>query len=121
MPEQQPKPKRWTFWRVCRVAFRCLRIVVWLAILAVLVAFIWFNQRGVPDFVKRPVLAELKARGFNVEFERLRWQWFRGLVAEGIAVEKTGDATGPHFSVGEVEVQLDLVALKHFQFIPSSV
>lgn len=121
MPDPQPKPKRWTFWRVCRVAFRCLRIVVWLAILAVLVAFIWFNQRGVPDFVKRPVLAELKARGFNVEFERLRWQWFRGLVAEGIAVEKTGDATGPHFSVAEVEVQLDHEALKHFQFIPSSV
>ncbi len=121
MSEQPPKPKRWTFWRVCRVGFRCVRIVVWLAILTVLVAFLWFNQRGVPDFIKRPVLVGLKARGLDVEFQRLRWQWFRGLVAEGIAVEKAGDTTGPHFSVGEVEVQLDLDALRRLQFVVSGI
>ncbi len=114
----QPKPERkpWTFWRVCRVGFRCVRIVAWLLVLAVLVAFIWFNQVGVPDVVKRPVLAELKARGFHLEFKRLRWLWFRGLVAEGITVDKSGDSAGPHFSVGEVEVQLDLEALRQRQF-----
>ena len=119
----QPKPQRkpWTFWRVCRVAFRCVRIVAWLAVLAVLVAFIWFNQVGVPDFVKRPVLAELKGRGFHLEFERLRWLWFRGLVAEGITVEKASDGSGPHFSVGEVEVQLDLEALRQRQFLVTGV
>ncbi|NBV21373.1 MAG: hypothetical protein EBS05_05550 [Proteobacteria bacterium] len=98
-----------------------MRILCWLAVLAVLVAFLWFNQRGVPDFVKRPILAELKVRGLDVEFHRLRWQWFRGLVAEGIAVEKAGAASGPHFSVGEVEVQLDLDALRQFRLIPSGV
>jgi hypothetical protein len=119
----QPKPERkpWTFWRVCRVAFRCVRIVAWLLVLAVLVAFIWFNQVGVPDFVKRPVLAELKERGFHLEFQRLRWLWFRGLVAEGITVDKSGDSAGPHFSVGEVEVQLDLEALRQRQFRVSGV
>ena len=121
MPDTKPKPKRWTFWRVCRVGFRCLRIVVWLAILAALAAFLWFNQVGVPDFIKRPVLGELRARGLGVKFERLRWQWFRGLVAEGIAVEKPGDATGPHFSAAEAEVQLDQEALQHFQFIVNGV
>ena len=119
----QPKPERkpWTFWRVCRVGFRCVRIVAWLLVLTVLVAFIWFNQVGVPDFVKRPVLAELRARGFNLEFQRLRWQWFRGLVAEGITVEKSGDGSGPHISVGEAEVQLDLDALRDFKFLVTGV
>ena len=119
----QPKPERkpWTFWRVCRVGFRCVRIVAWLLVLAVLVAFIWFNQVGVPDFVKRPVLAELKARGFDLEFKRLRWLWFRGLVAEGISVEKSGDTTGPHFTAGEAEVQLDLEALRDFKFLVTGV
>ncbi|NDD36849.1 MAG: hypothetical protein EB082_00305 [Verrucomicrobia bacterium] len=98
-----------------------MRIVAWLLVLAVLVAFLWFNQRGVPDFVKRPILAELKARGLDVEFHRLRWQWFRGLVAEGIVVGQAGVVTGPHFSVGEVEVQLDSEALRHFQLIPRGV
>ena len=121
MPEAKPPAKRWTFWRLCRVGFRCVRIVAWLVVLAVLVAFIWFNQRGVPDFVKRPILAELKARGFNLEFQRLRWQWFRGLVAERISVEKSGEAGGPHFSVGEVEVRLDHDALRRFEFVVSGV
>jgi len=119
--EAKPNPRRWTFWRVCRVGFRCVRIVAWLLVLAALVAFLWFNQRGVPDFVKRPVLAELKARGFNLEFQRLRWQWFRGLVAEGISVAKSGDATGPHFAAAEAEVRLDHDALRRFEFIVTGV
>lgn len=121
MLEAKPQAKRWTFWRVCRVGFRCLRIIAWLLVLAVLSAFLWFNQRGVPDFVKRPILAELKAQGFSLEFRRLRWQWFRGLVAEGISVEQTDAASGPHFSVAEIEVQLDHDALRRFQFAVSGV
>ncbi len=121
MGAKHDKPKPWTFWRICRVGFRCVRIVAWLLVLAVLVAFIRFNQVGVPDFVKRPVLAELKARGFNLEFQRLRWQWFRGLVAEGISVEKSGDTSGPHFTAAEAEVRLNHEALRNFEFIVTSV
>jgi hypothetical protein len=118
--EAKPQAKRWTLWRVCRVGFRCVRIAAWLLVLAVLVAFLWFNQRGVPDFVKRPVLAELKARGLDVEFKRLRWQWFRGLVAEGIEAAKSGES-GPHVAAGEAEMQLDLDALRRFEFVVSGV
>ena len=121
MSQPEPERKPWTFWRVCRVAFRCVRIVAWLLVLAVLVAFIWFNQVGVPDFVKHPVLAELKERGFDLEFQRLRWLWFRGLVAEGISVEKSGATTGPHFTAAEAEVQLNLEALRDFKFLVTGV
>lgn len=121
MGAKNDKPKSWSFWRVCRVGFRCVRIVAWLIVLAVLVAFMWFNQVGVPAFVKRPVLGELRARGFNLEFQRLRWQWFRGLVAEGISVEKSGGKPGPHFTAAEAEVQLDHQALRQFQFIVTGV
>lgn len=81
MPDARPKKPRWTFWRVCRIGFRCLRILCLLVVLAAVCAFLWFNQIGVPDFVKRPVLAGLEAQGLKLEFSRLRWQWFRGLVA----------------------------------------
>ena len=120
MSEAKPKSSRWTFWRICRVAFRCVRIVAWLLVLAALCLFLWFNQRGVPDFIKRPVLAELKARGVEVEFQRLRWLWFRGLVAEGIAVEKA-EQNGPHFAVRELEVELDHDALRQLRFVPRGV
>ena len=121
MSESAPPRKNWTFWRVCRVGFRCVRIVLWLLLLALVLAFLWFNQRGVPAFVKRPVLAELKARGFDLEFQRLRWQWFRGLVAEGITLARAGDAPGPQFAVAEAEVQLDHDALKRFELVVTGV
>ncbi len=121
MNEPLPQRKPWTFWRVCRVAFRCARILVWLLVLAAVLAFVWFNQRGVPDFIKRPVLAELKERGFDLEFRRLRWQWFRGLVADGISIARSGDAPGPHFAAAEAEVQLDHEALRRFEFVVSGV
>ncbi|MCY7313931.1 MAG: hypothetical protein LH491_09965, partial [Pseudoxanthomonas sp.] len=35
-------------------------------------AFVYVNQVGLPDFVKRPLLAQLQARGLNMDFSRLR-------------------------------------------------
>ena len=119
MPDARPKKPRWTFWRVCRIAFRCLRILCLLVVLAAVCAFLWFNQIGVPDFVKRPVLAGLEAQGLKLEFSRLRWQWFRGLVAENISVSPVG--AGPHIAAAEAEVQLDHEALRDFHFVVTGV
>ncbi|PAW84232.1 MAG: hypothetical protein B9S33_12190 [Pedosphaera sp. Tous-C6FEB] len=119
MPDERPKKPRWTFWRVCRIAFRCVRILCLLAVLAAVCAFLWFNQMGVPDFVKRPVLAGLEAQGLKLEFSRLRWQWFRGLVAENISVSSAG--AGPHIAAAEAEVQLDHEALRDFRFVVNGV
>jgi hypothetical protein len=119
MPDARPKKPRWTFWRVCRIGFRCLRILCLLVVLAAVCAFLWFNQIGVPDFVKRPVLAGLEAQGLKLEFSRLRWQWFRGLVAENISVSPVG--AGPHIAAAEAEVQLDHEALRDFHFVVTGV
>jgi hypothetical protein len=40
------------FWRKCRLAFRCARFTAWFSVLAVLVAFLWCNRIGLPDFLK---------------------------------------------------------------------
>ena len=119
LPEASPQKKRWSFWRVCRLGFRGFRILCLLLVLAVVCAFLWFNQIGVPDFVKRPILAGLEERGLRLEFHRLRWQWFRGLVAEGISVAPVG--AGPHIAAAEAEVQLDHDALRDFQFVVTGV
>ena len=101
------------FWRRCRVTFRWCRILVQLLILALLVAAIYLNQTGLPDFIKKPLLAELQSRGINLEFSRLRWRWFRGVVAEDVRFGATQDVTVPRLSAREVELEINHGALLH--------
>ena len=72
------------FWRTCRIYFRRVRITVWLVILALLGALVYLNQIGLPDFAKKPLLENLRARGLDLQFSRLRLSWYRGLVAENV-------------------------------------
>jgi len=100
------------FWRKCRIGFRWLRIATWLAVLAVLCAGIWFNRLGLPDFLKRPLVEKLRARGVELEFTRLRLRFVRGLVAENVRLGHAG-TPGPALSLAEVQLQLDHRALLH--------
>ena len=70
MPEQAKRKSR--FWRKCRVYFRRARITVWLVTLGVLGALIYLNLVGLPDFIKRPIVAKLRERGMVLEFSELR-------------------------------------------------
>jgi len=100
------------FWRKCRIGFRWFRITILLAVLAVLGAGIWFNRLGLPDFLKRPLVAKLRARGIELEFTRLRLRFVRGLVAENVRLGHAG-TPGPAISLAEVQLRLDHRALLH--------
>ena len=54
------------FWRKCRVGFRWFRIATLLAVLALVCAFVWFNRVGLPEFLKRPLVEKLHARGVEL-------------------------------------------------------
>ena len=101
------------FWRTCRVYFRRFRITVWLGVLVLLAALIYVNQVGLPDFVKRPVLEELRARGLDLQFSRLRLSWYQGIVAENVHLGPTDQLLTPHLKVAEVQVRLNWNALAH--------
>lgn len=103
------------FWRKCRIYFRRFRITVLLVILALLGAVIYLNQTGLPGFVKRPLLAKLRARGVNLEFSRLRLRWYRGIVAEDVRFGQAKDPASPRLSAKEVEIELNEHALARFQ------
>ena len=84
-----------------------------LGILAILVAAIYLNQSGLPDFIKRPLLDELQTRGVRLEFSQLRWRWFRGIVAENVRFGALQDAAIPRLSAKEVELEINHGALLH--------
>lgn len=103
------------FWRICRVYFRRFRIAVWLAILILVAAFTYLNQVGLPGFVKKPLIENLRSRGLDVSFSRLRLRWYRGLVAENVRFVRSDELLSPSFAIGEVQVRLNRPALARLQ------
>jgi hypothetical protein len=109
-----PVKKKSRFWRKCRIYFRRARIAVWLVTLFILGLLIYLNQVGLPDFVKRPLLAKLQERGVALEFTELRMHWVRGFVAEQVrfgAGAGPEAAAVPQLTAQEVELNIGLRAL----------
>ena len=101
------------FWRQCRLAFRCVRIAAWLVVLAALLAFVWCNRIGLPDFLKARLVATLQERGVKLEFSRLRLSLIRGLVAENVRAGQSQAAGSPAFAARQVHLLLNFPALLH--------
>ncbi|HXR04401.1 MAG TPA: AsmA-like C-terminal region-containing protein [Verrucomicrobiae bacterium] len=101
------------FWRKCRIGFRWFRIATLLAVLALVCAGVWFNRLGLPDFLKRPLVEKLRARGVELEFTRLRLRFVRGLVAENVRLGHAATPDSPTISLAEVQLRLDYRALLH--------
>ena len=102
----QTQPRRW---RRCRLVFRGCRITVLLVILAITVGLLYLNRVGLPGFIKRPLLQKLHTRGIDLQFSRLRWQPFRGIVADNVFFGTT-NASSPQLKLKEVDVRLDYAA-----------
>ena len=113
------KPSR--FWRLCRIYFRRFRIGLWLVILALLGALLYLNQIGLPDFAKKPLLEKLRARGIDLQFTRLRLNFYRGLVADNVIFGRADDAASPTLALKEIQVRLDYAALAKLQVQVSSL
>ena len=89
-----------------RRAFRWLRITLWLSLLTLLCAWLWFNRIGLPDFLKQRALAELRAHGILVDFARLRWRW-HGLVADQARFAAPNHGQGFGLFADELILRLD--------------
>lgn len=102
-----PAPPR-KFWRVTRRLLRWCRVAILLLVLTVLVLLIWLNHYGLPDFVRDRLVAELRLRGLDVQFSRLRLRWYRGIVADHVRFGRTDDPGGLRASAEEAELRLQI-------------
>ena len=106
------QPPKWTrFWLCCRWGIRGCRIALLVVVLLVVSGFVWFNQIGMPDFAKTMLQDELKNRGLEVEFQRMYWKWFKGIVTEDLTIHPTEGRIGPSISIQTADVDLDLEKL----------
>lgn len=105
-----------TVWRRLRIYFRRFRITVLMTLLVLVCIGAYLNQVGLPDFIKRPLLENLRSRGVDLEFTRLRLRGYRGLVAENIRVLGANNSPAlPKFSARSADVQLNYAALARLQ------
>ena len=112
--------RRW--WPRCRLIFRRVRICGWMVLFVLVAIGGYLNEVGLPDFVKRPLLNRLQARGLDLQFSRLRLRWYRGLVADDVRFGRAGeDASAPKFRAKEVELKLNRAALVKFHFSVDSL
>lgn len=105
-----------TAWRVLRLYFRRFRMVVWVAVLAVLGLLIYMNQVGLPGILKRPLLAELRSRGVDLQFTRLRLSWIGGVVADNVRFGQIRDPAGPQLTASNVLVNIEGKSLLKARF-----
>jgi hypothetical protein len=101
------------FWRPCRIAFRCVRLAAWLAVLAALTTIIWCNRVGLPDFLKTRLVGTLAEHGVNLEFSKMRLSFTHGIVAENVRVGEAQTPDSPVFAARQVQLELNYPALLH--------
>jgi hypothetical protein len=99
-------------WRICKT----IRTTLLVALLAITVAGFFLNKIGLPEFAKRRIVAQLREKGWEVQFSRLRLRWYRGLLAEHLELHRTNQMNGPHLFVDEAQCRLNHHALRSLNF-----
>jgi hypothetical protein len=112
MPAREPGRR----WKLFRRFFRGCRIAILLVVFVVVAAGAYLNEVGLPDFLKRRLVQQLRDRGVDLQFTRLRLRWYRGVVAENVGFgPAAADETAPKLSLQEMEVRLNHSAMVRFK------
>jgi hypothetical protein len=111
-----PKPAPGRARRIFFVAFKWFRISVLLLVLVVVLLGLFLNQFGLPVSFQQRIVQQARARGWDLEFSRLRLRWYRGLVAEDVSLSRTNSSAGPYLFMEAADLDPNLEALKQFRF-----
>jgi hypothetical protein len=103
------------FWRKCRVCIRWMRRAAMVATVALICIFVWLDRAGVPDFLQRRLVESLRERGVELEFSRMRFSLFRGLIAENVRAGHAAAPDSPALSARKVRLELNYRAALHRQ------
>lgn len=109
------QPRR--FRQRLRVYFRRFRIAILGSLLLWVLAVIYLSRSGLPEFLQRPLLAELHARGVDLEFRRIRPRFYRGLVADEVRFGHAHTNGVVTFRAHSADLRLDWSALLHRKIV----
>lgn len=90
---------------------RCTLLVVGL----LLYGFLHLNQIGLPNFVKQPLLEQLREQGAAIDFSRMRLRLGRGIVIEHVNLTRAHEATGEQVYAEQLQLRLQWSDLVEFR------
>jgi hypothetical protein len=94
---------------------RWTRTLGLLVILVLVVTGVFLNKVGLPGFVKKRLVEELRAQGWDVDFSRVRLRWRRGIVTENLHLQRANQFSGPHLFVNEAQCHLNHAAFRRLR------
>lgn len=121
-PKAKPKKKpRSRGWRIFFACFKWTRVLILLALLGVVILGLFLNRVGLPDWVHRRIVAQMRENGWDIQISRLRLRWYRGIVADHLHLSRTNTMAGPNLFVENAEFRLNSRALRSFNLQSDSV
>jgi hypothetical protein len=99
--------------RRLRAAFRLGCAALLCAVFLVVAAAAWLHLIGLPDFLKRPLLNSLRARGFEAQFISARMDWGPVVTIENASIHPLGRPLAPRLTAGQTVIRLNLSKLLH--------
>ena len=107
-----PKRPRSLLWRAVFTSFKWCRISILLLIFTVIILGLFLDHVGLPDWLERRVEDQFRANGWEIKFSKLRLRWYRGVVAEGLHLQRTNALAGPSLFLQTAEFRLNWRALR---------
>lgn len=100
----------------CRTWLRWSLRIVLLFLVLLTASLVFLSIVGIPDLLSRPLLRQARSAGLIIEFDRLRLDWRRGLVAQSVVLAPGTDPGGPHFVCSEVALRPAWSGLRRLKF-----
>lgn len=116
-----PKRPRSLAWRAFFTTFKWCRIIALLIVFTIIILGLFLNHVGLPDWLERRVEEQFRASGWEVKFSKLRLRWYRGIVAEGLQLQRTNTVDGPNLFLQTAEFRLNWKAFRHLDLEASGV
>src|SRR5207249_5055986 len=103
--------------KVLRVLFRACRTTLVLLIFLIAAAAIYFNQAGLPERVKERLTANLRAKGWEIQYSKVRLSLRRaGIIVDNLYLHRTNMWSGPQIYVQKAQCTLRRSDLKGLTF-----
>jgi hypothetical protein len=109
----EPEKPRTSFWRVARRLFRYARIATLLLVLGLVGFALYLNQVGLPEFLRARLIEELRRHGIQLNCDRLRWAFYRGVLATDVSFGPPGAEQGLQAAAQEIAILPDVDGLLH--------
>src|SRR5437773_1876457 len=103
------------FRRIGRVLLRIARTTLLVLIILLLTFVVYLNRWGLPTPLERKLIADLRARGVELTFSRIRLRWSHGVVAENISFGRADEPLSPRVYATQAQLRFNHSALRRLK------